>query len=62
MVVNQKTVVVVEFVQFIFEILYLLLDRTKDTDYVDFSIGFELSLLANRLIFSIKQEQFQTKK
>lgn len=39
-VVNQKTNLVVEFVHFIFKILYLLLDRTKNSDYADASIGF----------------------
>jgi hypothetical protein len=39
-VTNQKPSKVISFIQFILKILYILLDRSKNSDYIDTSIGF----------------------
>lgn len=39
-VVGQSVAAVFGFIEFLLKIMYILLDRTKNSDYIDSSIGF----------------------
>lgn len=46
-----KNIQIIEYVLFLLKILHLILDKTKNNDYIDTTIGFELTTLAYRLLY-----------
>ena len=53
-VTSQGVLSVLGFIEFLLTILYILLDRTKNSDFIDTSIGFQIALLAFRLLMTAR--------
>lgn len=53
-VASQNVLAILGFIEFLLKILYILLDRTKNSDFIDTTIGFQLALLTFRLLMTAR--------
>lgn len=51
---SQNVLAILGFIEFLLKILYILLDRTKNSDFIDTTIGFQLALLTFRLLMTAR--------
>lgn len=61
-VASQNVLAILGFIEFLLKILYILLDRTKNSDFIDTTIGFQLALLTFRLLMTARQVQFKSQR
>lgn len=61
-VASQNVLAILGFIEFLLKILYILLDRTKNSDFIDTTIGFQLALLTFRLLMTARQVQFKNQR
>lgn len=58
---TQRNVKIIKFIQFLLKLIHLLLDRSKNSDYLDTTLGYEICVLAQRLLFYAREEEYNDK-